>query len=186
MWVVMVEKKVWKMAGSIMPALVWKGVLQGTENHLCPISADKASVAFGEAIVAAINGEYPSWSDGFFDLTGCKGSKIYFDTVYGALQISRKLKVLDDEFMEAALYLFEPKEVGDSRDPGISTIFAERWGFCGWTYPDYASGYECNVRWKILQFGKEEYGNLPENIQIAIDKVASHIPPILKKILEIE
>jgi len=180
----MTDKKVFKLAGKIMPALVSKGV----QYEVCPINADKASVAFSEAIVATAIGEYPLFPEGYFDLTGCGGSKIYFDVAYKKLLGIKEIAPVffDPDFIEAVLYLFEPREVGDIRDSGISTVFAQRWGFGGHTYPDYATGRECNVRWKLLQYGEEEYGKLPENIQVAIDKVSPHVPPILEQILKIE
>lgn len=165
------------LVGKIMPALVWRG----GADCLWPINSDKASVAVAGAVIAAISGIYPNFSAGFFDATG---GKTYFDTIYLALQEVLAKNECEANFAKTVLYLFEPRKVGDIRDPGISTAFAERWMSSGHRYADYAYGDDCHVRRRILDWGKEAYWGLSLDIQDVIDKVAPHIPPMLKKVLE--
>jgi hypothetical protein len=160
-----------------MPAMVWRG----GKDALWPINGDKASVAVASAVIAAITGKYPSWSSNFLH-DYCKE---YFETIFLTLEVAKGDK-LDSEFMTAVFYLFKSQEVGDIRDPDISTEFSEIWGrgLRGRKYADIDSGDDCHIRRRVLEYGEKAYEELSPHIQKAIDWVAPHIPPMLERVVE--
>lgn len=165
---------------NVMNALIALGV---GENR-CPTEAQWAEFCIASAVVVAVTGDslimVPK-SVSLNDVEKCSWDKFW--NTFGDYNIpNERPKTLSLDFVESLLRIFIPRNhyVEGPDRPYIESYFVTRWK-CA-IFPDCFNDKTCNVRFSVLQRGKEVFNTFSREIKKSIGLISNFIPLILKEV----